>query len=150
MPELIRPDDAALKAAMDRSQVALAAVISALGEGQHTLNIISLRTDDTLLSGRADLSIIDAPFSASVLSEEEFFHLRVLLTFAIEGSTVRNAVLVSTTGAEPLPRACAWTVSDGWPRPMDADVLGAMATPCAGSGGIERDTYTAPELSEHA
>jgi hypothetical protein len=148
MPEIIRPADAALKPAMERTELALAALISALGEGQHTLNIILRRTDDTIVAGRADLSVLHTPFRVSLLSEEEFYKLRVLLTFAIEGSTVHNAVLMATTGAEPQPRACAWMVSDGWLRPMDADVFAAMATAYAGADGIERDLYTAPELPD--
>ncbi|MEU5225259.1 hypothetical protein AB0G55_21830 [Streptomyces toyocaensis] len=55
-PELIRPDDAAIAAAMSRALTAIALVTLALGDGKHTLNLVAERTDDTFVRGQADLS----------------------------------------------------------------------------------------------
>ncbi|WP_369153866.1 hypothetical protein [Streptomyces sp. R02] len=105
-PELIRPDDVAIAAAMSRALTVIALVILALGDGEHTVNLVAKRTDDTFVRGQADLSVGTDPVRLSVLDEDDYTALRTLLVFALEGSTVRGAVLVATTAAEPYPRAC--------------------------------------------
>ncbi|MGW5062817.1 hypothetical protein ACWEQ2_36865 [Streptomyces sp. NPDC004096] len=105
-PELTRPDDAAIAAAMRRTLTALALLVQALGDGEHTINLVAERTDDTFVSAEADLSVGSDPLRLAVLDEDDFDKLRTLLVFVLEGSTVRNAVLVATTAAEPHPRAC--------------------------------------------
>ncbi|CAL9656182.1 hypothetical protein SUDANB21_06791 (plasmid) [Streptomyces sp. enrichment culture] len=90
-PELIRPADAAIAAAMSRALTALALVILALGDGKHTLNLVAERTDDTFVRGQADLSTGTDPVRLTVLNEDDYAALRTLLVFALEGSTVRGA-----------------------------------------------------------
>ncbi|MEJ8654941.1 hypothetical protein [Streptomyces sp. MS1.AVA.4] len=147
-PQLIRPDDASIAAAMTHTLTALAGVFHALGGGEHTLNLVVERADGTFVTGRADLSVGTAPLRLAVLSEDEFDTLRMLLVFALEGSTVRNAVLIATTAAEPNPRACGWNVRSGWLHPMDTDALQEAVTPCPGVPAVRRDAYRAPVLAQ--
>ncbi|CAL9670471.1 hypothetical protein SUDANB15_07367 (plasmid) [Streptomyces sp. enrichment culture] len=147
-PQLVRPDDAAIAAAMSRALTALALVILALGDGEHTVNLVAERTDDTCVRGQADLSVGTGPVRLSVLDEDNYAVLRTLLVFALEGSTVRSAVLVATTAAEPRPRACAWTVRGGWLHPMDPADLQQAVTPCPGVPAVRREIYRAPALPQ--
>ncbi|MGW5657182.1 hypothetical protein [Streptomyces humi] len=147
-PELARPDDDAIRHAMDKAMAATAALIHVLGEGQHTLNMVAERTDDTLVTASADLSLITGPISLSVLDEDEFFALRTLLVFALEGSTVRSAVLIATTAAGPHPHACGWSVRDGWLHPMDTDDVRQAVIPCPGLPAVQREAYDAPVLPQ--
>lgn len=145
-PELTHPGDAAIAAAMSRTLTALTAVFQALGDGEHTLNLVAQRTDDAFVTGRTDLSIGTEPVRLAVLDEDEFCALRALLVFALEGSTMRSAVLVATTAAEPNPRACGWTTHDGWLHPMDTAVLQAAVIPCPDVSAVTREVYDAPVL----
>ncbi|MGV9893961.1 hypothetical protein [Streptomyces tendae] len=115
---------------MNRSLTALSAVVQALGDGVHTLNLVGLRTDHTFVTGRSDLSISTNPtLRLSALDEDEFYALRALLVFALECSTMRSAVLVATTAAGPSPRACGWSIRDGWLHPMDTAALQEAVIP---------------------
>jgi hypothetical protein len=147
-PELVRPDDAAIAAAARRTVSSIAAVFEALGTGEHTLNLAVEQTNGGLVSGRADVSVGISPERLAVLDETEFGTLCTLITFALEGSTVRRAVLVASTAAEPTPRACAWTVRDGWLRPMDAAELELAVRPCPGFPDVRREVYSAPVLDQ--
>lgn len=147
-PELIRPADDAIAAAMSRALPALALVILALGDGEHTLNLVAERTDDTFVRGQADLSVDTSPVRLTVLDEDNYAVLRTLLVFALEGSTVRSAVLVATTAAEPHPRACAWTVRGGWLHSMDPAELRQAVIPCPGVPAVRREVYRAPALDQ--
>lgn len=149
-PELVRPDDAAVATAARCTLRAFAALFEALGEGEHTLNLVVDRTDDALTPARADVSVGNAPVRLAVLDEDEFQALCTLVTFALEGSTVRRAVLVATTAGEPQPRACGWTVRDGWLHPMDTAELRRAVIPCPGVNAVHRQVYTAPVLTQHA
>ncbi|MGW6479474.1 hypothetical protein ACWGDS_16450 [Streptomyces sp. NPDC055059] len=145
-PELIHPEHDAVVAAMSRTLTALSAVFQALGDGEHTLNLVVERTDDTVVTGRTDLSIGIEPLRLGLLDEDEFCVLRTLLVFALEGSTVRSAVLLATTAAEPNPRACGWAVRDGWLHPMDTADLETAVIPCPGVPAVTREVYPAPVL----
>lgn len=147
-PELIRPDNAAIAAAMSRALTALAALVQALGDGEHTINLVAERTDDTFVRGEADLSVGTAPLRLAVLDEDDYAALRTLLVFALEGSTVRGAVLVATTAAEPHRRACGWTVGNGWLHPMDTAELQQAVIPCPGVSAVLREVYDAPVLPQ--
>ncbi|MFF1276943.1 hypothetical protein ACFVZC_26570 [Streptomyces marokkonensis] len=147
-PQVIRPDDYAIAAAMSRALTALALVIVALGDGVHTVDFVAERTDDTFVRGQADLSVGTDPVRLSVLDETDYAVLRTLLVFALEGSTVRGAVLVATTAAEPHPRACGWTVRGGWLHPMDTAELQQAVTPCPGVPAVRREVYRAPALPQ--
>ncbi|MEU6511058.1 hypothetical protein [Streptomyces sp. NPDC046942] len=147
-PELTRPDDAAITAAMSCTLNAIAALLPALGDGEHTLNLVAERTDDSFVRGQADLSIGTAPARLGILDEDDYCRLRTLLVFALEGSTVRHAVLVATTAAEPHPRACGWTVRDGWLHPMDTAELQQAVIPCPGVPAVSREVYPAPALAQ--
>ncbi|MGW0094894.1 hypothetical protein ACWDWS_38835 [Streptomyces sp. NPDC003328] len=145
-PELTCPDDAAIAAAMRRTLTALALLVQALGDGEHTINLVAERTDDTFVSAEADLSVGSDPLRLAVLDEDDFDKLRTLLVFVLEGSTVRSAVLVATTAAEPRPRACGWTVRSGWLHPMDTADLRQAVIPCPGVPAVDRQVYAAPVL----
>ncbi|MDQ1041798.1 hypothetical protein [Streptomyces sp. V4I2] len=115
-PKLPRPDDAATASAMGRALHALTALFPALGEGNHELSINAERTDGTEVS--ADLYVSVEPDSVRVdHSAEEYVQFFVLLTFALENSTVRDAVLVATT-ADAGIRACGCDVRAGWLHPI--------------------------------
>ncbi|MFJ4791005.1 hypothetical protein [Streptomyces sp. NPDC088794] len=144
--ELTYPGDDAVTAAMSRTLSALTAVVQALGDGEHTLNLVAQRTDSTFVTGRTDLSIGMDPVRLAVLDEDEFCALRMLLVFALEGSTMRSAVLVATTAAEPAPRACGWCVQDGWLHPMDTAALQKAVIPCPDVSAVRREVYPAPVL----
>ncbi|WP_405778594.1 hypothetical protein OG512_48995 [Streptomyces sp. NBC_01378] len=145
-PELTHPGDDAIAAAMSRTVTALSAVVQALGDGEHTLNLAAERTDDAFVTGRTDLSIGMEPLRLAVLDEDEFCVLRMLLVFALEGSTMRSATLIATTAAEPNPRACGWSVRDGWLHPMDTAELQTAVIPCPGVFAVVREIYPAPVL----
>ncbi|MFF9171863.1 hypothetical protein ACF1AY_35845 [Streptomyces sp. NPDC014776] len=146
--ELTRPDDAAKEAAMSRTLAALAAMLQALGDGEHTLNLVAERTDDTLVRAQADLSVGTAPLRLAVLDEDDYCALSTLLVFALVGSTVRSAVLVATTAAEPYSRACGWTVRNGWLHPIDTAELQQAVIPCPGAPAVRREVYDAPVLPQ--
>ncbi|MFE9455004.1 hypothetical protein [Streptomyces sp. NPDC006739] len=146
MPARPELGDDAIAAAMSRTLTALSAVFQALGDGEHTLNLVAQRTDDAFVTGRTDLSIGMEPLRLAVLDEEEFCALRMLLVFALEGSTMRSAVLIATTAAEPDPRACGWSVRDGWLHPVDAAELQEAVTPCSDVAAVQREVYPAPVL----
>ncbi|WP_371647765.1 MULTISPECIES: hypothetical protein [unclassified Streptomyces] len=152
-PELTRPDDAAAAAAMERSLTALAALVLALGDGEHQISLVAERTDGAFLRGHVDLSIgnlctDDIPVRLAVLDDEAFYALRILLVFALEGSTVRSAVLVATTAADPRPLACGWTIENGWLHPIDTAELKKAVIPCPGAPAVWREVYDAPLLPQ--
>ncbi|MGW1729010.1 hypothetical protein ACWCQK_39900 [Streptomyces sp. NPDC002306] len=145
-PEFIYPGDTAVAAALSRTLTTLTALVRALGDGEHTLSLVAQRTDGTFVRGQADLSVGTAPLRMAVLDEDGFCALRTLLVFALEGSTVRRAVLVATTAAEPRPRACGWTLHSGWLHPMDPGELRQAIAPCPGVPAVQRKVYAAPVL----
>ncbi|MFF1378679.1 hypothetical protein [Streptomyces sp. NPDC058308] len=145
-PGLAHPGDDAITAAMSRTLTALTAVFQALGDGEHTLNLVAERSDDAFVTGRTDLSTTTEPISLAVLDVDEFCVLHALLVFALEGTTIRSAVLVATTAAEPNPRACGWTIRRGWLHPMDTADLQHAVTPCPGVAAVQREVYGAPIL----
>ncbi|MFF8932242.1 hypothetical protein ACF1AO_33820 [Streptomyces longwoodensis] len=145
-PELAHPGNAAIEAAMSLTLTALTAVFQALGDGEHTLNLVAERTDGVFVTARTDLSIGTEPIRLAVLDEEEFCTLRTLLVFALEDSTMRSAVVIATTAAEPSPRACGWRIRDGWLHPMDTAGLQAAVVPCPGVSAVTREVYPAPTL----
>ncbi|MEV7892225.1 hypothetical protein ACWD3I_48680 [Streptomyces sp. NPDC002817] len=147
-PELAHPGDHAIAAAMSRTLTALSAVVQALGDGEHTLNLVAQRTDHAFVTGRTDLSIGMDPLRLAVLDEDEFCALRMLLVFALEGSTMRSAVLIATTAAEPHPRACGWSLRDRWLHPLDTDTLQAAVIPCPDVTALLRQVYPAPVLPQ--
>jgi hypothetical protein len=146
-PALTRPDDAAA-AAMSRALTAIAALVLALGDGEHTINLVAQRTDDTFVGAHAHLSFGTSPLRLAVMEEDAYRELLTLLVFALEGSTAHGAVLVATTAAEPHARACGWTVRSGWLHPMDTAALRQAITACPGVTVIRREVYAAPVLSE--
>jgi hypothetical protein len=113
---------------MGRALHALTALLPALGEGSHELHLNAERTDGTEMS--ADLHVCVEPGSWRVEhSAEEYGQFFVLLTFALENSTVRDAVLVATTTDAGL-RVCGWEVRAGWLHPMDTAELHQTVTSC--------------------
>ncbi|MGP4014105.1 hypothetical protein [Streptomyces sp. 4N124] len=127
-PELPQPYDAATASAVGRALHALTALLPALGEGSHELNITADHTDGTEVS--ADLYVSVEPGSLRVdHSDEEFVQFFMLLTFALDNS-VRDAALVATTADAGL-RACGWDVRAGWLHPMDTHELHEAVTSCS-------------------
>jgi hypothetical protein len=133
---------------MSRTLAALTALFQALGNGEHTINLGAERTDDMFVRAQADLSVGTAPLRLAVLDEDDYCALRTLLVFALEGSTVRSAVLVATTATEPHPSACGWAVRNGWLHPVDTAELQQAVIPCPGAPAVRRDLYDAPVLSQ--
>ncbi|MFD7284018.1 hypothetical protein ACFV80_45350 [Streptomyces sp. NPDC059862] len=144
-PELTRPDDAATAVAMDRTVTVLAALLLALGEGSHQPNIVAERTNDTIVTAEFPLAVEAAPLRVPH-SEEEYLRFFALLTFALEYSTIRRAVLMATTADEPFPRACGWTVREGWLHPMDRRELQEAVIPSPDIAAPLRLVYPAPAL----
>lgn len=147
-PELIGHDDAATAAAMRRALTAVAGMVLALGDGEHTINLVAERTDDTFARAQADLSVGTGPLRLAVLDEDEYCALGTLLVLALEGRTVRSAVLVATTAAEPHPRACGWTVHGGWLHPMDTAEIQQAVIPCPGVPAVRWAVHHAPVLPQ--
>ncbi|MFF4542237.1 hypothetical protein [Streptomyces aureus] len=147
-PGLSRPDDASLGAAMERTLLALAAVFEAIGPGHRILDIASLRTDDVPLCQTVELSPTADIQLSGILGSDDFYTLAVLLAFALEGSTVTGATLITTTAAEPRPRTCGWTIRSGWLHPMDPATVEVALIPCPDIPAEDCDIYTAPTLPE--
>ncbi|MDQ0605732.1 hypothetical protein QF037_010165 [Streptomyces canus] len=126
MPELPQPDNAATALAMGRALHALTALFPALGEGSHELHINAERTDGTEMN--ADLYVTVEPGTSRVEhSADEYVQFFVLLTFALENSTVHDAVLVATTTDAGI-RTCGWEVRAGRLHPMDTAELHQTVT----------------------
>ncbi|MFG2563221.1 hypothetical protein [Streptomyces sp. NPDC048496] len=83
-----------------------------------------------------------------MLDEDSYAVLRTLMVFALEGSTVRSAILVATTAAKPHPRTCGWTVHSGWLHPMDTAAFRHAVSPCPGVSAVQREVYGAPTLPQ--
>ncbi|MFI1401159.1 hypothetical protein [Streptomyces sp. NPDC020681] len=150
MPEnraLTRPSDAAITAAHQHAHWALACVLSAVGIGTHALNYVAR---DACGKYAATSATINHPMGTAPLDADpdEVHMLLVALTFGIEGSCVNSAVLVITTQTEAQPRACGWTIQDGWLHPMAVAELRKATTPCPGSDAPAREIYDAPALPE--
>lgn len=143
-PELPRPDDAATASDMGRALHALTALFPALGEGSHELSITAARTDGTEVS--ADLYVSAEPGSLRVdHSAEEYVRFFVLLTFALEESTARDALLLATT-ADAGIRAYGWEVRGGWLRPIDPAELQQAVTSTPADNAAPYVVCHAPEL----
>ncbi|MFE1840753.1 hypothetical protein [Streptomyces sviceus] len=142
--QLLRPDNAATTSAMGRALHALTALLPALGEGSHELSINAERTDGTEMS--ADLSVSVEPGTCHVEhSAEEYVQFFVLLTFALENSTIRDAVLVATT-ADAGIRVCGWEVCDGWLHPMNTAELQKTVTSLPPDDAAPHVVWHAPVL----
>lgn len=139
-PELPRPDNAAIGSALH----ALTALFPALGEGSHALSINAERPDGTEMS--ADLYVSVEPDSWHVdHCAEEYGQFFMLLTLALENSTVRDAVLVATTTNAGL-RVCGWEVRAGWLHPMDTTELHQTVTSFPPDDAAPYVVCHAPEL----
>ncbi|MFF0737712.1 hypothetical protein ACFYVK_39635 [Streptomyces chartreusis] len=124
-PQHHRPPNPVPASAMGRALHALTAVIPALGEGSHELNLTADRPDGTGII--TELNVTVAPGSVHVdRSAEEYMRFFTVLTFALEQSTVRDATLIAATSAD-RPRTCGWEVREGWLHPIDpADLRSAV------------------------
>ncbi|MEW1568473.1 hypothetical protein AB0454_36530 [Streptomyces sp. NPDC093509] len=147
-PGFIQPGKDATEAAMARTLDALAAVFKAIGPGERTLDIAMLRTDGVPLCQSVTFSPTADVQLSGILGADDFYTLAVLLVFALEGSTVTGATLIATTGAEPRPRTCGWSVRDGWLHPMTTTDVEVALIPCPGVTDEDREIYTAPSLPE--
>ncbi|MGW5640332.1 hypothetical protein [Streptomyces sp. NPDC003832] len=149
MPErkLQRPDDDATASAMGRALHALTALLPVLGEGQHELSITAERTDGTEMD--ADLYVSVEPGSWHVEhSAEEYMQFFVLLTFALESSTIQDAVVIATTAAGTGVRTCGWDVRNGWLYPMDTTELQDAASFQPAHSATPYTVCHAPELHQ--
>ena len=115
------------------------ALVRALGDGERTIHLVAERTDDTFVRGEAGLSVGIAPLRLAVLDADDYVAQRTLLAFALKGSTVRSAVLVATTAAQPNPRSCSWVIRDGWHYSMDTAELEQAVMPCPGASAPLRE-----------
>ncbi|MFJ9381444.1 hypothetical protein [Streptomyces sp. NPDC101455] len=123
---LPQPDSAVTASAMGRALHALTTLLPALGEGSHQLSLSAERTDGLELS--ADLDVSAEPGAWRVdQSAEEYLRFFVLLTFSLEGTTVRDASLGALT-ADAGTRVHGWNVQDGWLHPIAPAELQMVAT----------------------
>lgn len=126
-PQLPRPGNAATTSAMGRALHALTALFPALGTGAHELALSAERTDGTEMS--ADLNVTVEPGTCCVEdSAEQYVRFFVLLTFALENSTVCDAVLIATTANAGL-HTCGWDIHDGWLHPINPAHLHQTLSP---------------------
>ncbi|SEC14755.1 hypothetical protein SAMN05216489_00007 [Streptomyces sp. 3213] len=126
---LPQPDTAATASATGRALHALTTLLPALGEGSHQLSISVERTDGTELG--ADLHVSAEPGAWRVdRSAEEYLRFFVLLTFSLDGTTVRDSSLVAMT-ADAGTRVRGWDVQDGWLYPNAPAELQLVAAPFA-------------------
>ncbi|MEU6261464.1 hypothetical protein [Streptomyces sp. NPDC047043] len=144
-PRATRRADAVTASAVGRAVHVLAALLLVLDEGSHQFSIVAERTNGTTVTADLSLSVGAAPLRVTHCAEE-YLRFLALLTFALEYSAVRHAVLVATTADEPSPRACGWTVRAGWLHPMDTRELQEAVIPCPGSAEPLRLVYPAPTL----
>ncbi|WP_328868629.1 hypothetical protein OHT76_44085 [Streptomyces sp. NBC_00287] len=146
-PKLKRPDDTAIEAARGRAMNAFIALLLELGEGSHELNIVVERTNDTIVAADLPVSVGASPLRGRYTERDEYLRFFALLTFALEGSTIRQAVLVATTAEAPIARACGWDIRAGWLHPMDTHELQDALVPCPGVTAPLRLVYPAPSLN---
>ncbi|MFC8664002.1 hypothetical protein [Streptomyces sp. NPDC057199] len=144
-PKATRTGDVVTASAVGRAVNLLASLLLALDEGSHQLTIVAERTNDTTVSADLPLSVGAAPLRVSH-SAREYLRFLALLTFALEYSTVRHAVLVATTADGPFARACGWTVRAGRLHPMKVRELREAVTPCPDVTAPLRLVYPAPAL----
>ncbi|MDQ0994819.1 hypothetical protein [Streptomyces sp. V3I7] len=145
-PHPLHPSNDAFAAAMRRALTALDSVLQVLGDGAHTLSLMAVRTDGSVLHGQADLSVGSTPPCLAVLDPREFAGLRAVLLTALDGTDVRHAVLIATTAGEPRPRACGWTVRARWLHPIEPLSLQDGITECPDPTALRHETYAAPTL----
>ncbi|WP_309238975.1 hypothetical protein, partial [Streptomyces lunaelactis] len=143
---LIRPSDQAISAAHKRAHRALTCILAALGTGTHTLNYVAQDSDGQFATVAASITLPPGPTRLEA-DPDDVRRILAALTFAIEGSCVNRAVLVATTQMQPQPRACGWSVRDGWLHPMPTAELQQALAPCPGTPGPARETYAAPALN---
>ncbi|MEU6653404.1 hypothetical protein ABZ904_29205 [Streptomyces sp. NPDC046900] len=137
--------DAVTASAVGRAANVLAALLLALGEGSHQLSIVAERANDTTATADLSLSVGAAPLRVTHCAKE-YVRFLALLTFALEYSALRHAVLVATTADEPFARACGWTVRAGWLHPMEVRALQEAVIPCPEVAGPRLLVYPAPAL----
>ncbi|MCX5336880.1 hypothetical protein [Streptomyces sp. NBC_00140] len=138
--------DIATASAVGRAVDVLAALLLALDEGSHHLTIVAERQSGTTVSAELSLSVGAAPLRVTH-DAEAYLRFLALLTFALEYSTVRRAVLVATTAEEPAARACGWTVRAGWLHPMEARDLHNTTLSRPDVPAPLRVVYPAPALN---
>ncbi|MFB7338389.1 hypothetical protein ACFC00_43430 [Streptomyces adustus] len=83
----------------------LTALPAVLREGSHQLTIAAERADGALVTANLYVSVEASPLRMQH-TEHGCLHSLALLTFALDYSTIRRAVLATTPG-EPFPRAAA-------------------------------------------
>ncbi|MEU9919490.1 hypothetical protein [Streptomyces sp. NPDC051001] len=144
-PTATESRDIATASAVGRAVNVLAALLLALDEGSHQLTIVAERQSGTTVSAGLSLSVGAAPLRVTH-DAEAYLRFLALLTFALEYSTVRHAVLVATTAEEPAARACGWTVRAGWLHPMETRELHDTALSRPDIPAPLRVAYPAPTL----
>ncbi|MER6691128.1 hypothetical protein [Streptomyces minutiscleroticus] len=149
--ELPRPNDVDVVAAASRAETVLATLVAALGEGAHQLSLALDRIDGVFLTADVSLKLTpDALYLPEEGGEDEFVKLRMLLVYALEGSTARSAVLIATTLSDLVPRVRGWSARDGWLHPMDPAELERSQAPCADGPAPLRQFVPAPVLDRYA
>ena len=123
---LPQPDNAATASATGRALHALTTLLPALGEGSHELSLSVERRDGTELSAALYVSAEPGAWRVDQ-SAEEYLRFFVLLTFSLDGTTVRDASLVAMT-ADAGTHVRGWDVQDGWLHPIAPAELQMVAT----------------------
>ncbi|MEU0949873.1 hypothetical protein ABZ379_45535 [Streptomyces canus] len=143
--ETTRTVDPVTASSVGRAVNVLAVLLLALGKGSHHLSIVAERTSGTTTSAELSLSVGAAPLRVTH-GAEEYLRFLAHLTFALEYSSARHAVLVATTADEPVERVWGWSVRDGWLHPMQAPALQEAVTPCPGTTAPLRLVAPTPDL----
>ena len=123
---LPQPDNAVTASAAGRALHALTTLLPALGEGSHELSLSVERRDGMELSAGLYVSVEPGAWRVDQ-SAEEYLRFFVLLTFSLDGTTVRDASLVAMT-ADAGTRVRGWDVQDGWLHPIAPAELQMVAT----------------------
>lgn len=146
---LPRPDDHAIRAAFEKSAAALARILTALGTGVHTLSYAAQDVDGRFVVETATITITIENDSVNDFQGDRRSTDRVhkALTFGLEGSVVRSAVLLAVTSRPGAPAVvCGWRVTEGWFRPLHPDQLVQVVLTGYHRGGPLPQRYTAPNL----
>lgn len=143
-----RPPRVAVAAAFERAHHAITCAVAAAGPGAHRLDYAAeelsgvLTTRSLTVVCRVDEDVHVEADTAQLLL------LRAALTFGLEGSTVRRAVLLLASSPDDEPVVCGWSVSDGWLHPKAPAEIRLVKVP--GRPGALPTAYAAPAFSEPA
>ncbi|WP_338704381.1 hypothetical protein V2W30_41395 (plasmid) [Streptomyces sp. Q6] len=145
-----RPHDQALSAAQERAFDAYAKILRVLGNGTHHLSFAAQTVAGDYVVQKVTVTLRVGDGVELACRPADFTALQVALTVALEGSTVRGAVLIAhSERAGAAGRhlvACGWRLRDGWLHGLDIADLAVSVRPCRGGDAPPTVVRPAPEL----